>query len=45
MFIGENISEHALLSTGDINGFGYTENDAIRFLLDNWDGINCYVLK
>ena len=35
LFIGENISEHALLSTGDINGFGYTENDALRFLLDN----------
>tara|TARA_B100000886_G_C20423556_1_gene492763 strand:+ start:2146 stop:3033 length:888 start_codon:yes stop_codon:yes gene_type:complete len=35
LFIGENISEHALLTTGDINGFGYTEKEALKFLLDN----------
>ena len=35
LFIGENISDHALLSTGKINGFGYTENESLKFLLDN----------
>ncbi len=35
LFIGENISEHALLNTGKIDGFGFTEQDSLKFLLDN----------
>ena len=35
LFIGENISEHALLNTGNIDGFGFTEQDSLKFLLDN----------
>ena len=39
LFLGENISEHAFLKTGDINGFGYTEIDSLRFLLENIENI------
>ena len=35
LYLAENISEHALMYTGDENGFGYTEHQSLKFLLDN----------
>jgi hypothetical protein len=35
LFVSENISEHALLKFGDKKYFGYTEFDALDFLLEN----------
>ncbi len=40
LFLGENITEHALLSQGEINGFGYSEESALTYLLENIDNLN-----
>ena len=39
LFLGENISEHAFLETGNSNGFGYDEIEALKYLLDNIEKI------
>jgi len=40
LFVSENISGHALLKYGDKNYFGYTEFDALEFLLQYLDCIS-----
>lgn len=36
LFIGENISDHALKQNHDKNSFGYTEQKALKYLIDNF---------
>ena len=36
LFVSENISGHALLKFNDINHFGYTELDALTYLIKNF---------
>lgn len=40
LFIGENISDHALKTYLDKDHFGYDENEALEFLLENLSNIN-----
>ena len=39
LFIGENLSEHSLKKTNNINSFGYTEEQALRYLLENFNNL------
>ncbi|MCF7970995.1 MAG: hypothetical protein K9L22_07485 [Methylococcaceae bacterium] len=41
LFVSENISDHALLKYADINYFGYTEFDALKYLLENLQVLEC----
>ena len=45
LYVCEPISEHALLQHGDGRYWGYTEEDALQFFLENLNILNCNVSK
>lgn len=43
LYVCEPIREHALIQHGDEHYWGYTEEDALRYFLDNLQAIDCAV--
>ncbi|AIQ95504.1 hypothetical protein EW14_1493 [Prochlorococcus sp. MIT 0604] len=45
LYIGENVSDHAFLATGDKNSYGYDEINSLKYLLENINNLNFNILS